>query len=809
VKKATFQKQLTDFSVTVNYDLGKKFKLIEEIAQEHSKNQNSVPLGYIMDISEEHGFKFVTVSINNDVLYSLIFPDSPTKENFTYNFMAKYEWPELRYYVENDDFVQDIAVENKETEFKISFSFPTFFPSVFAQEDEFVYDDSDLWNDQYYVQSLNDVDLVTSVVDDPTLLDNPIVYSAFEDRLNNVEFVGELNGNRAALNSWAQTKGINFGESGQLASFQNGMVTTKGAEWQEFDPFAVPEGTLVLESGKLKYPNGVVVGGGLIEKEDKVQGGFVELDGSKDVKNLELEKGTVYSGDFKATQESGSVKMDVDNEGVVTLKEAENLELVYENGRPVKNLAVDGEESVAQGENTLKVTGDVTLHDDHVTLKENSFLSDEIEEGVTSTSYFVSEDTEYYWEEGKCSSRNCISRDFSTGSLEVDVEDNRVVIESFDDSIEKMKVIPTKKGKVEYNYNNIVKLQFSEDPLLLRGDASSMVTEIETKYKVRNREYDVRLTPSEKGFSHSVCYGKRCRYTGTLTSDNTLFMNQLRNSKKNQNEWAEEFGERYGNRNSLRIMGFLDDPSELRLVNAIHTSAENLDLDKNFLTAVSFTEGLGLWISDYYRQNPHAEVNSFLNLGMDRFGKEEKRLKEGGYLREDFGGRDYKVIGTIEGETGEKSPSINFRNINTAMEGFAAMVKVRQDLVVKDLESNGLDKSSLTRDELNYWTYVYYNAGSGPPEDKFGKGRNILLRRVREYKEGDSGAFSIPSEQMGKKETNYLGKETFVQSSALGNSQRVISTAKLLDRATEGQELPDSSYLALVESDEVTSSSTQ
>lgn len=158
-----------------------------------------------------------------------------------------------------------------------------------------------------------------------------------------------------------------------------------------------------------------------------------------------------------------------------------------------------------------------------------------------------------------------------------------------------------------------------------------------------------------------------------------------------------------------------------------------------------------------------------------------KGLVEKGYLSEDFDkDEEFKVTNVISSERGENIPAVTFNNLDSALEGMGAMLKMRRELFLDDVKKAGFNPRKLTEDQINYWTYVYYNGGSGAPEDLFGIGRKIVNDRLS--KQGLKG-LAIPSEQ--------------TESEIHSNAQRILGTKKLLDKANPS--LARSARLALKE----------
>ncbi|MCE7985211.1 MAG: hypothetical protein DYG89_28905 [Caldilinea sp. CFX5] len=230
---------------------------------------------------------------------------------------------------------------------------------------------------------------------------------------------------------------------------------------------------------------------------------------------------------------------------------------------------------------------------------------------------------------------------------------------------------------------------------------------------------------------------------------------------KEEAEKAAQLAKVHGGQRPHRILSYLKDFGETRLLQALFQAARQSNLDVEFVTAVAFAEGLILWMPKYYN-NPSAEIDGFSYLGTDRFAKEITTMKREGFLRANYGTNDYYILGTATGETGEVHRRVIYRNVEAGIEALAAMLRYRQSLLLADFERSNIPIETLSQEQLNYWTYVYYNAGVGGTVDPMGKGRGIIADRIA-VGEG----LRVPREPFGAK-------------SALANAQRVIATMKLL-----------------------------
>jgi len=119
-------------------------------------------------------------------------------------------------------------------------------------------------------------------------------------------------------------------------------------------------------------------------------------------------------------------------------------------------------------------------------------------------------------------------------------------------------------------------------------------------------------------------------------------------------------------------------------------------------------EGLVL----YLMNSPYKSdsiVDTYSKLGIDAIISDLPEIRRNGYL-EDF---SYEGIGKRTNEKGLVVEAANIK-LKDAARAVAAELKVRQEnYLIPDLRRRGIDPTSLTQEELDWWTYTYYNAGQG------------------------------------------------------------------------------------------------
>lgn len=178
-----------------------------------------------------------------------------------------------------------------------------------------------------------------------------------------------------------------------------------------------------------------------------------------------------------------------------------------------------------------------------------------------------------------------------------------------------------------------------------------------------------------------------------------------------------------------RWTGYADEPREKPLVVLMEKIAIANSFMPSFLYTIAIGEGLGHLYMDYdwnYGKDGliilNNKISGFGMLGVDDFGSDYPRIKK--YLPKDYNEGDEfeKIVKDRKGEWGRnKVTSAIFKDMESALEGFAAMVQLRRDLFIRD--SRALGYPTPNDDQKAFWTYVYYQ-GEGRANEylKYNKG---------------------------------------------------------------------------------------
>ena len=83
---------IKDFEVEMGFDFDRLMNLVSEFGEEHQKNPDFVPLGFLSLFAEREGFTFDLVYANdNEVVYSWLLDDVYEKP-LMFNFAGRYRW---------------------------------------------------------------------------------------------------------------------------------------------------------------------------------------------------------------------------------------------------------------------------------------------------------------------------------------------------------------------------------------------------------------------------------------------------------------------------------------------------------------------------------------------------------------------------------------------------------------------------------------------------------------------------------------------------------------------------------------------
>ncbi len=163
--------------------------------------------------------------------------------------------------------------------------------------------------------------------------------------------------------------------------------------------------------------------------------------------------------------------------------------------------------------------------------------------------------------------------------------------------------------------------------------------------------------------------------------------------------------------------GYADEPKEKKIVTLIEQIAIGLDIRPSFFYTIAVGEGLGKLYLDFdfnYTNNQlitDKAVNGFQTLGLDFFSAPEEFNRFKKYLPNDYNIHDeYEPYMAERNERNGKEivPSAKFKDLESALKGFGAVLAHRRDLFVRYRKQYGLPAPS--EDEKAYWMYYFFQA---------------------------------------------------------------------------------------------------
>ena len=191
------------------------------------------------------------------------------------------------------------------------------------------------------------------------------------------------------------------------------------------------------------------------------------------------------------------------------------------------------------------------------------------------------------------------------------------------------------------------------------------------------------------------------------------------------------------------------------MLKAIYLGARGVSLSPHFVAAALFTE-----LDPAYKGGA---IDTYYGIGMDYFLEQYSDIVAEGLLPNDFNKQFTRTNQKVPNEANHVVRIAKFKRFAKAMQGFAAFLAHRRKLMLADLANEGIAEGDLTEDELDYWTYVYYNSEHAK--------KHLTEERVK--KKGKSGV-AVPTEKIQDADKNTFG---------LGNAQRMLAIKRLLQWA--------------------------
>lgn len=202
--------------------------------------------------------------------------------------------------------------------------------------------------------------------------------------------------------------------------------------------------------------------------------------------------------------------------------------------------------------------------------------------------------------------------------------------------------------------------------------------------------------------------------------------------------------QKYGVR-PRNLFGYLDGPRHIALAQAILDHSDE-DISPEFLYAVVMLEGLNAYFNNGGKRAREGKkrVSGFEHIGLDDFGNDAGNLKENGYLRSDYDKGDEFAVQSAVNEKGEVKKSATFSDLDVATEAASAELSWRRDMFLQDADSvlGEEEAAKMTPEEIDYWTYIYFNSGVAGGRKHLEKNKSAKIRKWKKGPEGEGSGYS-------------------------------------------------------------------
>jgi hypothetical protein len=169
----------------------------------------------------------------------------------------------------------------------------------------------------------------------------------------------------------------------------------------------------------------------------------------------------------------------------------------------------------------------------------------------------------------------------------------------------------------------------------------------------------------------------------------------------------------------LKWNRWIDDPSEVNTAKAVlQATGGQTAIRPAYLFTIAMGEGLMFYLdpaNDFHHVDTSQGIDGFQELGVDTFATQAADLKRKGLVPAWFTeGRDYTVT-TNTNEKGQTVSSAAFPNLESGLVALRAMLADCQNRFRADVKAQlgPTAAQHLTQDQVDYYTYVYFNAGPG------------------------------------------------------------------------------------------------
>lgn len=543
-------------------------------------------------------------------------------------------------------------------------------------------------------------------------LENQELTALIEEKIKSNNEI--LNKNIFLKREWFAKKEV-IDEGAKIESFDGKIIKTSGSESTEFDltddfffgSKILPSGKLVLKdkteiilSKIIKDENGELnFNGGEIKLADAFNSKFSILNGKvvKNGKTFLSENNNVFHVDSK------NEKLEITGADII---EKDSLDKI-----------------ISKFSGTIKINKKITLGD---STKYTSFLNNR-----ESRAYIVDKETEINSFAGGCDgSISCIEETNSGRNLKLIAKNNLIKIESYDGNLKNLEIEKIDDdSKVIFSENKDFEMTITKNPITLKGNFAQLSTNVKSSFT------------DESGETHDFYFKDgsiiQCSFPCKNIGLNSIIEKRLKELKDSERDnYLKEIRSKYGNQAQIWYLDYLVVGGNPRVYKGVVSASQQLyertgkEISPEFLYTGAVAEGLDRLISDGEEGVNVKGIKGQGYLGLDNFGTDAPILRAGGYLPKDFiegegywkypkenpGGIYVLKNGKygVEEFSNEKNELVlsgEFKNLEDVFVAKAAEYAWRQDILLNDLKKTGINKNELSKDEIDFWTYVYYNSG--------------------------------------------------------------------------------------------------
>ncbi|MCX6749728.1 MAG: Hint domain-containing protein [Candidatus Pacearchaeota archaeon] len=181
------------------------------------------------------------------------------------------------------------------------------------------------------------------------------------------------------------------------------------------------------------------------------------------------------------------------------------------------------------------------------------------------------------------------------------------------------------------------------------------------------------------------------------------------------------------------------------VINA-NKNSYHIILSPSYAYAIAAGEGLFPGMLEKYCNRKRLGISPYTSyfrtskyFGLDNPQEDDATLKSSGFLRSDFCGGYSNSQCFWTPESISASAYSSFSNFELGTEFFAARLAWTKWQFITDVENRGVNIASLSEDQINFWTYIYYNSGVG-------NGRTYLNSHVRNGVLNDEDYIHMPGQ---------------------------------------------------------------